>query len=126
MVNNGYNAYKQNQTEVTSPEKLIEMLYEGILRFASLAKKAIEEGDKEARVKWINRTSDIYVELISSLRFDGSDMPHYLNGLYIHQLKLLSSANIKNSTEELETVLHVAKTLLDTWREETQIEEAMA
>lgn len=28
-----YNAYSQNQVGIESPQKLIEMLYEGILRF---------------------------------------------------------------------------------------------
>ncbi len=34
MQNNlAYNAYSQNQAGIESPQKLIEMLYEGILRF---------------------------------------------------------------------------------------------
>ncbi|MBJ6739677.1 flagellar protein FliS, partial [Campylobacter jejuni] len=39
MQNNlAYNAYSQNQAGIESPQKLIEMLYEGILRFCARAK----------------------------------------------------------------------------------------
>ena len=41
------NSYTQNNINIETPEKLIEMLYEGALRFTSFAKKAIEKGDVE-------------------------------------------------------------------------------
>ncbi len=126
MRQNAYNAYTQNQTGVYSPEKLIEMLYEGLLRFTSLAKRAIEEGDMEAKAKWINRSTDIFIELIDSLRNDGSQMTAYLAGLYMHQIKSLAEANRKNSTEELDTIIHVVKVLLETWREETNLATEVA
>jgi len=126
MRQNAYNAYTQNQTGVYSPEKLIEMLYEGLLRFTSLAKRAIEEGDMEAKAKWINRSTDIFIELIDSLRNDGSQMTAYLTGLYMHQIKSLAEANRKNSTQELDTIIHVVKVLLETWREETNLATEVA
>jgi len=114
-----YAAYAQSYTATTSPEKLIEMLYEGLLKFTTLAKRAIENGDKEAKAKWINRSTDIFIELINSLKDDGSQMTAYLTGLYLHQIRSLGEANIKNSTKELDTIIHVVKVLLETWREET-------
>ncbi len=114
-------AYSQNHTAVETPEKLIEMLYEGLLKFTSLAKRAIEEGDYETKSKWINRSTDIFIELISSLSDDGTEMTAYLSGLYLHQIKALNSANIDNSTAELDTIIHVVKVLLETWREETSV-----
>jgi len=121
-----YQAYNQNHTAVQTPEKLIEMLYEGLLRFTSLAKRAIEEGNAEAKAKWINRSSDIFIELISSLSDDGTDMTAYLNGLYMHQIQTLNKANIQNSAAELNTVIHVVKVLLETWKEETGVTCEMA
>ena len=122
-----YNAYTQNNTMVQTPEKLIEMLYEGILKFTALAKRSIENGDTEKKTYYINRTTDIYVELVSSLKYDtGGTIADYLNGLYMHQIKLLSTANIKNSTKELSEVLNVASVLLEAWKEETKVESAVA
>lgn len=122
----GYDAYKQNHVMVESPEKLIEMLYEGILKFASLAKRAMVEKDFEKKVYYINRTTAIYVELIASLDIKGGNIAEYLNGLYNYQLTLLSEANIHNDTKKLDEVLHVASVLLETWKEETSLECAVA
>ncbi len=114
-------AYAQNHTAVTSPEKLIEMLYEGLLKFTTLAKKSIEKKDFEAKAKWINRSNDIFIELLDSLSDDKTEMTAYLAGLYMHQIKSLNEANMKNSTKELDTIIHVVKVLLETWREETGV-----
>lgn len=46
---NAYQAYQHNRVSVESPAKLIEMLYEGILRFSSQAKRCIENEDIEKR-----------------------------------------------------------------------------
>jgi len=126
MKRSAYQAYSQNQTGVNSPEKLIEMPYEGLLKFTSMAKRSIEMNDMEAKAKWINRSNDIFIELINSLRNDGSQMTAYLSGLYMHQIKSLNNANIHNSTQELDTIIHVVKVLLETWREETHIEYQVA
>jgi len=119
MQHHAYQAYSQNHINIHTPEKLIEMLYEGVLRFTSLAKRAIEQRDMEAKSKWINRSTDIFIELINSLSNDGTEMTAYLSGLYMHQIKLLTQANLRNSTKELDTIIHVATVLLETWRDET-------
>ena len=126
MQQTAYQAYSQNQTGVYSPEKLIEMLYEGLLKFTSLAKRAIEENNMEAKAKWINRSTDIFIELIDSLSNDGSQMTAYLSGLYMHQIKALAEANRTNSTQELNTIIHVVRVLLETWREETKLATEVA
>ena len=117
--NLAYSAYSQNNISIESSEKLIKMLYEGILKFASLAKRSIEEGNIEKKTYWINRTSAIYSELISSLNYDGGQIAHYLSGLYLYQIKLLTEANIYNDTSKLDEVLSVTKELLQAWKDET-------
>ncbi|NOX14547.1 MAG: flagellar export chaperone FliS [Epsilonproteobacteria bacterium] len=117
--NLAYSTYSQNNIQVESGEKLIEMLYEGILRFASLAKRAIEKKDVEKKSYWINRTVAIFAELINSLDYNEGDVSHYLTGLYLHQVKTLSVANMQNDTKQIDQVIHVTKELLSAWREET-------
>lgn len=118
--NLAYSTYSQNNVSIESPEKLIKMLYEGILRFASQAKRAIEDGNIEKRTYWINRTSAIFAELIHSLNYDNGRVAYYLQGLYTYQLKLLSEANLNNDTEKLDQVMNVARGLLDAWKDETE------
>ncbi len=115
-----YETYTRNNIQIESPEKLIEMLYEGIIRFGSLAKKSIDAGDIEKRTYWTNRAIAIFVELIHSLDAEkGGEVANYLEGLYNQQIKFLTEANLENSPEKIEIVLKVTKTLLEAWREVT-------
>ncbi|MEA3522157.1 MAG: flagellar export chaperone FliS [Campylobacterota bacterium] len=123
MNNLAYNTYAQNNVGIESPEKLIEMLYEGTLRFNMQAIRSIQNSDIEKRTYWINRSIAIFVELIQTLDFSHGDIAHYLSGLYNYQLQLLMEANIENKIENIEEVNRVIKGLLEAWRETTQIAE---
>lgn len=113
-----YNSYQQNSVAVESPARLVEMLYEGILRFSSMAKRCIDSGDIEKKIYYINRTTDIFVELLNSLDYEkGGQVAHYLTGLYTHQIKLLTQANMENSKEKIDIVIKVTKGLLEAWKE---------
>jgi len=118
-----YSTYAQNDVRVESPQKLVEMLYEGILRFNMQAKRAISLNDIEKRTYWINRSTAIFGELINSLSYDGEgNISEYLHGLYAHQLQMLGQANIENCPEKIDQVNKVVKGLLEAWRESTQVE----
>ncbi|MBP9566816.1 MAG: flagellar export chaperone FliS [Sulfurospirillum sp.] len=118
-TNLAYSTYSQNNISIESSEKLIKMLYEGVLRFTSQAKRAIEDGNIEKRTYWINRTSAIFAELIHSLNYEGGTIAYYLRGLYTQQLRLLTEANLHNDIQRLDEVLNVTKELLQAWKEET-------
>lgn len=117
-----YNTYAQNDIGIESPQKLVEMLYEGILRFNMQAKRAISNDDIEKRTYWINRSTAIITELLHTLDMGaGGDISHYLQGLYTYQLQTLAQANGENSIEKIDQVNRVIKGLLEAWRESTQI-----
>ena len=118
---NAYNTYAQNNVGVESPQKLIEMLYEGILRFNTQAKRAIKDDDIEKRTYWINRSNAIFTELINSLDVKQGDISIYLHGLYTYQLSLLTKANFENKEEYLDEVNQVVRGLLEAWRDETNV-----
>jgi flagellar protein FliS len=115
--NNAHNIYAQNNVGIESPAKLIEMLYEGILRFNAQAKKAVKDRDVEKRVYWVNRSIAIIVELISTLDSSQGDISAYLNGLYNYEMQLLTTASLQNDTAKLDEVSNVFKGLLEAWRE---------
>ena len=120
--NRALNSYNQFNVGVERPEKLILMLYEGALRFANIAKKAIVDGDIEKKVKYIVKVSNIFVELINCLDYDkGGDIAFYLSGLYTQQLKNLANANAKNDIKYLDETINVLKELIDAWKEETGV-----
>ena len=117
-----YNTYIENNVGIESPSKLIEMLYEGVLRFNAQAKKAIKDGNIEKRVYWTNRSVAIITELISILdRKQSGNIAAYLEGLYNYEIQLLTEAGIKNNMAKLDEVTNVFKGLLEAWRETTSV-----
>ena len=120
--NAAHNIYAQNNIGIESPAKLIEMLYEGVLRFNAQAKKSIKDKNIEKKFYWINRSIAIVTELIAILDFkqDG-DISKYLMGLYNYQIQLLSEAGVHDNIEKLDEVSLVFKGLLDAWRDSTDV-----
>lgn len=115
---NAHSMYQQNSISVESPSKLIEMLYEGILRFLGQVKRHMENDDIEKKIYYVNRTTDIFTELLNVIDYDkGGEVAVYLTGLYTHQIKLLTQANMDNDIEKIDVIMNVAKGLLEAWRE---------
>ena len=119
--NTAHNIYAQNNVGIESPAKLIEMLYEGVLRFNAQAKKAIKDKNIEKRIYWINRSAAVITELVTTLDMSQGEISQYLEGLYSYEINLLMSASIDNDTDKLDEVSHVFKTLLEAWRESTDV-----
>jgi len=115
-----HNIYAQNNVGIESSTKLIEMLYEGILRFNAQAKKAIKDKNIEKKFYWANRSIAIIVELITVLdaKQEG-DISVYLMGLYNYQIQLLSHATAYDEVEKIDECSNVFKALLEAWRETT-------
>ncbi|MCD4667403.1 MAG: flagellar export chaperone FliS [Sulfurimonas sp.] len=119
--NLAHNIYAQNNVGIESPAKLIEMLYEGILRFNAQAKKALKDGDIEKRIYWTNRSIAIITELITTLDMSQGDVSEYLSGLYNYEIQLLSSVGFGNGEEKLTEASNVFRTLLEAWREANDV-----
>ena len=116
-----HNIYAQNNMGIESPAKLIEMLYEGVLRFNAQAKKAIKDTDIEKRVYWVNRSVAIITELIATIDASQGQVSEYLEGLYNYELQLLTEAGNENSVDKIDEVSSVFKGLLDAWRDTADV-----
>ena len=121
-ANSAYTAYTENYVGIESPIKLIEMLYEGVLRFNAQAKRAMKDGDIEKRVYWTNRSIAVIAELKGSLDLSHGNIAQYLNGLYDYQMKLLTDVGIENDVAKLDECTNVFKQLLEAWRETTDVD----
>jgi len=117
--NTAHNIYAQNNVGIESPTKMIEMLYEGVLRFNAQAKKAIKDGMIDKRVYWINRSIAVITELITILDKSKGDVGYYLEGMYNYQIHLLTEANIYNDAQKIDEVTNIFKALLEAWKEST-------
>lgn len=123
MQNNAYQAYNASNISVESPQKLVLMLYEGVLRFISRAKKAIIENNIQDKVLYINKTSAIFMELSNSLDMSQGDVSYYLKGLYGREIARLIEANIKNDPKLLDEVVNVTRELIAAWNDVTKPDE---
>ena len=117
-----YNTYIENSVGIESPTKLIEMLYEGVLRFNAQAKKAIKDGNIEKKIYWLNRSVSIVTELVSVLDMEQEGtVAKYLEGIYNYEIQLLMQASIDGDIAKIDEVTNVFKGLLDAWRETTGV-----
>lgn len=120
-ANNAHNIYAQNNVGIESPARLIEMLYEGVLRFNAQAKKAIKDKDIEKKIYWMNRSIAVITELVATLDMTQGDISYYLEGLYNYQIQLIAEAGNENNFSKLDECSNVFKVLLEAWRESTDV-----
>lgn len=119
-MNNPYAKYKQNQILSTPPEKLVLMLYDGLIRFINQAKKAIAEKKIEEAHNNIQRAKLIARELLFGL--DRSiPISEQLAALYDYMHFRLIKANVKKDTAMLDEVLQMTVELRETWEQAIQI-----
>ncbi len=112
-----YQAYQKSQIETMSQEKLVLMLYEGIIRFARRAEEALVEDDLEKANHNLVRTQDIIAELLVNVNREVGEIGENLYSLYDYMLRTLIQANIKKDRSKIKEVLELAQELRDTWRE---------
>ncbi|MGE5613322.1 MAG: flagellar export chaperone FliS [Bacillota bacterium] len=114
VAQDAYNSYKLNSILTARPEELVLMLYNGLVKFIMLARKAIEEKDIQKAHDSIIRAEDIIAEFIASLDMK-YEISHNLALLYDYMYDRLITANMKKDIAILDEVLHFAKDLRDTW-----------
>lgn len=112
-----FNRYLEVQVATASPEKLVLMCFDGIVRYLNRAVEALEHGDLESGHTSIVRAEAIVVELMGSLKMEMGDIPRNLARIYdfIHQR--LVEANIRKDKEKVEEALRVAMELREAWQE---------
>ncbi len=111
----GYNSYKTNDIETASPVKLIVMLYNGAIKFATLAVEAIENNDIETANVNIIKAQNIVSELLSSLNFEAGNVADNLSGLYIYIHRLLVESNIQKNVVPLKESISLLTNLKEGW-----------
>lgn len=97
-----------------SPEELVMMLYNGIIRFVNEAKQAIDDKNIERAHNSITRAQDIVLELMSTLDMK-YDISKNLYSIYDYISRRLIKANLKKDKVALDEVESLISDLKDTW-----------
>lgn len=117
-VNYAATRYQSVQVGTCTPAKLVQLLLDGALRFASEAQAAMKAGDRARAGERIGRCHAIVAELLGSL--DPSHAPELtenLTGLYGFCMQRLVAANISRDPTLLDEVSSVLTPLRDAWAE---------
>lgn len=115
----GIEVYNQQNAISDDPYILVLKLYEGVIKYLSFVKSAMEDGEVEKKFTYINKSIAIFDELRNVLDFDGGEVAYYLDGLYLYQIETLFSAGIDDNINAVNQVMKVTQGLIDAWKEET-------
>ncbi len=115
----GIEVYNQQNAVTDDPYMLILKLYEGLLKYLSHIKSAMDDDNVELKFTYINKSIAIFDELRNILDFDGGDVAYYLDGLYLYQIETLFSAGIDDNVNAINQVMKVVQGLIEAWKDET-------
>ena len=115
-------SYKNSSVNTASPGQLVLMLYDGALKFLSLAEQGLSSTDPRIKNEVVNnnliKAQNILAELQSSLDMKvPGDFSKTMFGLYDFMIRQLQQANIKKVAEPIETVSKMLKDIRDAWEE---------
>ncbi|SFC24257.1 flagellar protein FliS [Bacillus sp. OV322] len=119
-LGNPYQAYQQNSVTTASPGDLTLMLYNGCLKFITLAKKAIEENNIQEKNTNLIKAQKIIQELMVTLNMD-VDVSKDLMSLYDYLNRRLIEANLKSDLAILQEVEGFVTDFRNTWKEVVQL-----
>lgn len=116
MLDNPYQQYMQNDIMLSSPEKLLLMLIDGLSRFIKTAKIAMKNKDTVKANENLIKAQDIVSELLSSLDMN-YEISEGLSKLYDFIYQRLIDANIKKDITIIEEIEPLVEDLKTTWHE---------
>lgn len=115
---NALNAYQQNSVNTASKEKLLIMLYEGLVKFIKQAISALEENDlQKAHTNFI-KAQNIILEFMATLNMEvGGELSKSLMALYDYMYRRLVEANTKKNIEIAKEILGFSEELKSAFEE---------
>ncbi|KPV44367.1 flagellar export chaperone FliS [Alicyclobacillus ferrooxydans] len=113
---NASQEYLEMQIESASQGQKLIMLHDGLIRFAKIAMKAIDDKRYDVASENLKYAQNIALHLRSSLVHDHTpDLTGNLDTLYSYWYILLTRANIDKSIEPLHELIPLVKQMRDTW-----------
>ena len=122
---NAKNVYQNNSVQTASPGELTLMLYNGCLKFISLARKAIELKNTELKNTNLLKAQKIIQELMVTLNMD-LEISKSMMQMYDYINRRLIEANIQSDVTILDEVEDYVTDFRNTWKEVIQINRRMS
>lgn len=116
LPNNPRDQYLRTQVETASKEQLVVMLFDGIVRFTEVARKAIEEKRIEDSHHALMRAQAIVMELICTVDKErGGPVAKNLMGLHAYAFNCLIACNMKKDVTKIDEVQKIYRELREGW-----------
>ncbi len=116
MIRNPYEQYRSNSVQTISPQRIVLLLYDAIIKNINLAVEKIDKKDYVTSNKKIQKAQDIVMELMLSLDKDkGGEVATSLAALYDYWYRTLIDANIKKNKTTLLEIASMVKEIRDSW-----------
>ena len=108
--------YRQTQTSTATNTQLVVMLYDGAIRFLSIAQSRMSKQDLEIRHRNLLNAQRIISQLMASLDFEqGGEVAANLQRIYIYMLRELWAANRHDKVEPITEVIAELRILRESW-----------
>lgn len=112
----GIRCYQETAVQTIGPEKLIVLLYEGLVRYLNQARAAITVKDMAGKARQINNAQAVVLELRNALDHEvGGTLAGNLEALYNYIFTENMNALIDNDPRHIDNNLRVLQPLLDAW-----------
>jgi flagellar protein FliS len=108
------NAYASDSV-VTTPERLVTMLYDRLVRDLQGAEAALERRELENAHQMLVHAQEIVFELLSALDTKAWDGAASLSSLYTWMLNTLAEANLRKDGDAVREVRALVEPLCDAW-----------
>jgi flagellar protein FliS len=110
--------YKTVKVKTSSPGEIVVMLYDGIYRFLTEAKVALDAGDRARFGDRLDRAHAIVSELLTSLRPEHApELCAQLTAIYHFCMDCIVEANLKQDVGKIDDVMRALAPLRDAWRQ---------
>ncbi len=109
--------YRSTQVTTCSPGQLLVLLYDGLFRFLSEAKGAIEAGERARTGERLDRAYAILQELAGALQPSASPtLCENLHAIYLFCMGRIVEANLHRDAAAVDDVVRVLTPLREAWR----------
>lgn len=118
---NGYgrytDAYKQAAVATTDQARLIVMLYDGAIKFLTMAVDRMDKGDAYGVNTNLIKAKSVIAELMASLNLEkGGDIAQNLQRLYAYMFNQLIDANVSKQPHGVQHVIDLLRELRAGWQ----------
>ncbi|MBU0743697.1 flagellar export chaperone FliS [bacterium] len=117
MYNDGIRKYQETMIRTMGPERMIVMLYEGVVRHLQGARADLAGGDIAGKATHLQKAQAIVTELNHSLDHErNAEIAANLSSIYTYIFNELINAQIGGDVKHIDDVLRVLAPLMQAWQ----------